>query len=72
MIKFFLILAAILAIIFIVGLSVMRFVRRFISNIYPNKNKEGDGINNKSDEILYNKDDVIVLKGEAKSGEEKN
>lgn len=68
--KLFVILLVTVAIIAIVVISVLKLVRRFFSFFLPNQSKQ-DNSGKKSDEVLYEKNDVIVLKGEAKSEEEK-
>ena len=61
--SFFLIIIIIVILILLFLTSVFRAFRNFFSILFP----KGNGSRPKTrEEVLYNKDDIVVLKGEAK------
>jgi len=61
--SFFLIIIIIVILILLFLTSVFRAFRNFFSVLFPKVNTSGKKM---QDEILYEKNDIVVLKGEAK------
>ena len=74
MTKFFLIILAIIGIFYIAFFVLTRFAKRYFSKMFGvdfnQKPEQNQGVKRETDEVLYKKDDVVVLKGEAKNNEE--
>jgi uncharacterized protein (UPF0333 family) len=67
----FLILLLIIIVLAIIGVSyVFKSVRKFFSVLDPTQmDKRAKSARKKDENVIYNKDDVVVLKGEARNEE---
>jgi FtsZ-interacting cell division protein ZipA len=65
--KFFIYLGLIIIIILLVTSWARKKINRFVQSFIPNQNQDKK---NKHDEVLYDKDNVVVMRGESKKGEE--
>lgn len=70
MIRFFLILLIIVAVTFIGMWLIYRNVENFLRNIFPRQYQNAGQGKNAQNKVVYEKDNIIVLKGEAKTENE--
>ena len=71
MIKFLLVILIIIAVIGYVVYAILRFLRRMCSPLTQASN-QSQTAENDNRQVLYNKDNGVVLKGEAKEKKEDN
>ena len=72
----FLIIFLLVALLIFIGVSVVfKFIKRLFSPFMPEDSQKSAKSRDKDEEILYRKDDVVVMRGEAKkddkSGEDR-
>ncbi len=71
MTRFFLIVLLIIGGFFIVVWIVFKNIRNFLTSLSPKQNINTKRKNEESGQVIFKKDDIIVLKGEANKKEEK-